>query len=178
MEKDTTRGFNIIAAVDVNNGIGRNGKLPWGIIPADMHYFRQLTSTTMNTGSKNVVIMCRGTFESIGSKVLKGRVNIVVSRSNKCKDIEGIISTTSFNDALRVAYEIKDVGNVWVIGGEGIYREAIIHKMCNKLYITHIQEEYECDRHFPEISLTLWNRTSKRLEENGRLLFAIYEKRI
>lgn len=175
--ENTPKRFNIIAAIDINNGIGKCGKLPWPPIIADIHYFRQMTCVSVNSEYRNAVIMCRGTFESIGSKPLKGRVNIVVSKSAGCKNIEGILTTTSFDDALGLANRMKGLGDIWVIGGEGIYKEAILHRDCNKLYITHIQEEYECDRHFPEIDLKIWNRESQRIEEKGRLIFSIYIKR-
>jgi len=148
-----TRKFNIIVAIDKKNGIGNKGKLPWNKIPADIHYFRQITTTVENSKLRNVVIMCRGTFDSIGSKPLIGRINIIVSKSEKYKNVEGLISVTSFNEALKIGQELKDVETIWVIGGEGVYKEAVLHKDCNKLYITHINETYECDRFFPQINI-------------------------
>ena len=48
--------FSLIVAADLNNGIGKNGKIPWRI-SADMDFFKK---TTMGNG-KNAVIMGRTT---------------------------------------------------------------------------------------------------------------------
>jgi thymidylate synthase len=40
--------------------------------------------------------------------------------------------------------------NIFVIGGGQIYSEAINHPMCDKLYITEIYKDYECDTFFPD----------------------------
>ena len=70
--------FNIIVAVDSNNGIGLNNKLPW-IIREDLNFFKMMT-----TGKKNnVVIMGRKTWESIPEKYkpLANRFNIILSNT-------------------------------------------------------------------------------------------------
>lgn len=73
----------VVAASRNGYGIGKEGTLPWKL-PADMAYFRDLTSTTRSGSAKqNAVIMGRRTWDSIPSKFrpLKGRINIVLSRS-------------------------------------------------------------------------------------------------
>lgn len=175
MESKVIKEFNIITAIDINRGIGNKGKLPWPNINIDMVYFRQHTCISPTVGQKNVVIMCRGTFDSINCKALKARINIVVSKSGKYKDKHDIAVATSFEEALKIAYSVSNLGIIWVIGGEGVYKEAIVHPDCNKLYITHIQEEYECDRFFPPIDSVRWERTWSKIEERGRVIFAIYK---
>ena len=62
-----------IAAVDSNWAIGKDGKL-LANIPADMKYFREVT-----TG--NVIVMGRKTLDSFpGGRALPDRVNIVLTR--------------------------------------------------------------------------------------------------
>lgn len=63
-------------------GIGMNGTMPWKL-PADMAYFKQLTTATADRRKMNAVIMGRKTWESIPTKFrpLKGRFNVVLSRS-------------------------------------------------------------------------------------------------
>ncbi len=46
--------FTIIAAIDKNNGIGLNGKIPW-YIPSDLKLFKKFTT-------EEVVIMGSKTF--------------------------------------------------------------------------------------------------------------------
>lgn len=77
----------IIAAVTKSNGLGTNGQLPWKL-PKEMAHFRKATNATGKCGKDattaiNAVIMGRKTWESIPTKFrpLKGRINIVISRS-------------------------------------------------------------------------------------------------
>lgn len=76
--------LTIIAAVTRRNGLGVNGILPWKL-PKEMAHFRKATSSTGSSSesARNAVIMGRKTWESIPIKFrpLKGRVNIVISRS-------------------------------------------------------------------------------------------------
>lgn len=65
--------FSIIVAADINNGIGKNGKLPWNI-PDDLRIFRTITTNS-------TVIMGRKTWESLPVKPLKNRHNIVISNT-------------------------------------------------------------------------------------------------
>ena len=62
----------LIAAVDRNLAIGKDGKIPWHI-KEDLQYFKK---NTLNTS----MIMGRSTFESIG-KPLPDRKNIVMTKS-------------------------------------------------------------------------------------------------
>ena len=58
--------FSIIAAVlKSDNGIGKNGELPWNI-PEDLRFFQKITKTTNDTNKCNAIIMGRNTFHSIG----------------------------------------------------------------------------------------------------------------
>ena len=40
---------------------------------------------------------------------------------------------------------------IFVIGGERLYKEAINNNECDKIYITHIYKDFDCDKYFPEI---------------------------
>ena len=66
----------------LNSALLPTGTLPWKI-PADMAYFKELTSRTADPAKQNAVIMGRKTWESIPPKFrpLAGRLNIVLSRS-------------------------------------------------------------------------------------------------
>ena len=89
---------SIIAAMSENRVIGKDGDLPWKL-SADLANFKQLTQG-------HHVLMGRVTFESIGSKPLKKRKNLIVSRSLKispsgCKlfaDLEQAVKYALSND--------------------------------------------------------------------------------
>jgi dihydrofolate reductase len=86
--------------------------------------------------------MGRKTYESIG-KPLPNRLNIcITSIPEKYTNInEKIIFVASFQHALDYLNTYK--GNIFVIGGEQIYIEAIKHPLCVKLIINKIEDEDE-----------------------------------
>lgn len=136
----------IIAAVDRDNGIGIDDNLPWKL-KADMEYFKARTM-----GSP--VIMGRKTYESIG-RPLKGRRNIVVSRSTKIADPD----VETFSNLTRaVVHVLEERRTVYIIGGSEIYKQAI--EFADELLITHIQASYKCNEFFPAIDPTIWRKSN------------------
>ncbi len=130
----------IIAAVAENNVIGRNGEIPWHS-RAELKYFK---ITTMG----NPIVMGRKTFESIG-KALPGRKNVVITRNAELfKDIEGIFTFSSLNDAVASLSEENE--KIFIIGGSEIYNQAI--DFADELLITRMPIEVEGDAFFPEIN--------------------------
>jgi dihydrofolate reductase len=131
--------MNLIAAVDSKFGIGRDNKLLVSI-PEDMKFFR---STTMD----KTVILGRRTLESFPNGApLKRRRNIVLTR----KDIEipGAEVAHSVEEALELVKN-EDPDNVFVIGGESIYRAFLPY--CSRAYLTKIDYAYEADAFFPDL---------------------------
>jgi dihydrofolate reductase len=132
--------ITLIAAMDSNNGIGINNKLPWKL-PEDMANFRR------NTVGQNV-LMGRKTFESIG-RPLEHRRNIVLSRTADL-EINGVTTISSLEHALSM-----DLDNLVVIGGSEVYKETI--DLANRIQITEIHgQAYNCDSFFPKIDLDIW----------------------
>lgn len=126
----------LIVACGRNRAIGLNGAMPWNI-PGELKRFRALT-----TG--NAVIMGRRTFESIG-KALPDRINIVIS-SQPDYHAEGCLNARSLEEALEMA---RNTGrDIFITGGAVVYGQAI--DLCEKLYITEIDADFEADTFFPE----------------------------
>ena len=139
--------FNIIVACDNNNGIGYENNLPWKF-QKDMDFFKYITKTnqilpTINN-SKNILIMGRKTFESIGCKTLPDRLSFVIT-SNPLTDTENIKYFSNFYKALESALTYNN-SDVWVIGGSTIYNTALRHWACNKIYLTQIDHIFNCDK--------------------------------
>lgn len=128
--------ITIIAAVAKNGAIGFENKLIYWL-PNDLKRFKQLT-----TG--HTVVMGRKTFESLPKGALPNRRNIVLSRRKG--DFEGCDSFTSLSKALE---NCKDE-EIFIIGGESIYKEAMKH--ADRLCLTEIDDiPAEADTFFPEI---------------------------
>lgn len=138
------RPFAIIAALADNRVIGKGNKLPWNETE-DLAYFKQVTM-------EHPVIMGKNTHKSIG-RILPGRRNIVVSRSDK-GIANNVWHATSLDSALDVCP--GDEGMPFVIGGAQLYAEAIEHQLCSMLYITTIALKVEGDAYFPQFAVSEW----------------------
>lgn len=137
----------LIAAIDLNGGIGKDNKLLCHL-PADLKHFKQLTSG-------KTVVMGRKTFESLPGGALPKRRNIVISRQ---PDLT-LANCEVFNsiDSAFAACESED--EVFVIGGENIYKQTIAN--ADRLEITEIGARFDADAYFPTIDSALWKRTNE-----------------
>lgn len=141
--------FDLVVATDAKLGIGKNQTLPWKL-PGDMAFFKNLTTSTTGSGQRNAVIMGRKTWESIPVKFrpLPGRLNIVLSRAGSLNLPDGVVAAGDLSQALAAA-ETAGVERCFVIGGGAVYAESLKHPSLSKLYITEIQESFDCDTFFP-----------------------------
>lgn len=144
---------SIIVAMDRNNAIGFGNELPWGLaLKDDLEHFRRST----RGGS---IIMGRKTFESMGSRPLPDRENIVVSRNPT--GVKGVLSALS----LEAAYALARYP-LYVIGGGQIYKQAIDDM--DQLIVTHVDAEFEnADVYFPSIDLSVWQETQREHYETS-----------
>jgi dihydrofolate reductase len=157
--------FDIIAAMHIsNNAIGKNGALPWKN-STDMKYFRELTTTTSDASKSNAVIMGRKTYDSIGAP-LKNRVNIVLTRDTMNKSTIPNLSFQQSLDAAALSAAKTTVENVFVIGGESVYKEALNHPQCRHIYLNLISTKCDvedADAFFPTIDPTKYKLISEKL---------------
>ena len=139
--------ISLIVAYAHNNVIGNNGRIPWDL-PDDREHFKKLT-----LGS--VVIMGRRTFEEIYKKFgagLPGRETIVISST---MNYEGTNyrTVTGLKEALEFARTQFPQKEIFICGGEAVYREAISFKLAKRLYITEIDADIPGDAFFPEFDI-------------------------
>ncbi len=150
-----------IAAVNEKGYIGKGGDLLYSI-KEDMRYFASVTR-------EKTLIMGRKTLLSLpGGKGLKGRKNIVLSRSMKKEEAEE-----------RGVYLAKDVGEVlslltflgvseeeaFVIGGGEVY--SLLMPYCKTLLLTRVHSFEEGDVSFPEIPADFSLIKGEEKSENG-----------
>ncbi len=132
--------MNLIAAVDRNWAIGRNGHLLVSI-PSDKQMFRDETKG-------KAVIMGRKTLESLpGRQPLPKRKNIVLSR-NPGYSVKGAVMCRSVEEALEAVRGIA-AEDVFVIGGEEIYRQFL--PFCDTAHITYIDYAYQADAYLHDL---------------------------
>lgn len=142
--------FNIIAAIDKNNGIGKDNSLPWHF-KDDLKHFSKVT----RGNGKNAIIMGKNTWDSLPKKPLPGRVNIVLSSKFQCitdLNYENTWFCNSFEQFKSIpAFENAEFDECWYIGGEKIYNTVINHSNINKIIVTRVNGIYNCDTFFPKI---------------------------
>ncbi|QDH33512.1 dihydrofolate reductase [Porphyrobacter sp. YT40] len=128
----------LIYARAANGAIGNEGDLPWRL-PADLKRFKALTMG-------KPMIMGRKTIESLPG-LLPGRRHIVLSRRDNFA-AEGVAMAGSVKEALALAAEGNDSGEVAVIGGAAIY--DVFMPLAHRIELTQIHAEYEGDTFMAE----------------------------
>jgi len=138
--------ISILVAMDEKRGIGNAGALPWRL-SSDLKRFRELTMG-------HHIIVGRKTFESIG-KPLPGRHTIVLTRDPSFRP-EGCLVADSVEGGISLAKERGET-EAFVIGGAEIYAHAM--DAADRLYLTQVHAEVECDTFFPEFKREAWIET-------------------
>ena len=157
--------LSLIAAVAKNRAIGYQNKLLFAI-KEDMEHFKRLTMG-------HVIIMGRHTFESLPNGALPHRKNIVISTSQSV--FKGCTRVSSFEEALAMCQKEAEV---FVIGGEQVYKEAI--SQADKLYLTEIDAlPQQADAFFP--AYDDWQLVAKEEHKKGKsnslaFAFSIYHR--
>jgi len=147
-----------ILAVDSNNGLSKEGIIPWKSIK-DLNFFYEKTKN-------NVVIMGRNTYLSLPDNVrpLKNRLNIVLTSQpnlflNEPSDKpnqNNIIFTNNQNIHTSILKNReKFIGfypalsrnfKIFFIGGKQIYDQYI--PLCEVVWVSRIKKCYSCDLTF------------------------------
>lgn len=163
-------GYNLslIVAMDKNKVIGQDNDMPWHL-PDDLKFFKK------NTQNKTV-IMGRKTFQSIGSKPLPNRRNIVISR-NQSFETNGAALYASVEQAILSCSKQEEV---MIIGGGQLYKMMLPY--ATRLYLTHVEASIEGDTIFPSWSSDDWQETNSEYHPvDEKHLFAFtfktYQKR-
>ena len=142
------RTVTAIVAMNKDRVIGKDGGIPWHYSEDQKRFKRETIDST--------IIMGRKTWESIGSKPLPRRRNIVISSRN----ITEVESYNSIEEALKHAN-----GEIWIIGGGQIYLASLDY--CNAIDITWIPEKVEGEGliKFPPLDESNWQSGEVMINE-------------
>jgi len=138
--------LSLIAALDRNRVIGRDGDLPWRL-PDDLRHFKRLTLG-------KTVLMGRKTWDSLG-RPLPERANWVISRDPGFR-AEGARVFQSLDEALRAHDAAQEL---MVIGGAQLYRQLL--SQADRLYLTEVDAQVDGDAQFPPFDRALWREISR-----------------
>ena len=145
--------IRFIAALDSKQGIANEHGIPWqGKIPSDVAQFRAKTEG-------GVVMMGYGWY--VGQKQpLPNRRNLVAtSKTEKLRP--GFELVTDARDFLQTAVE-----DVWVGGGAGLFASTL--DLADELYITQLNQDFNCTKFFPEFKDKFaLAKESEPITENG-----------
>lgn len=158
--------IHIIAAVAANGVVGNNGSIPWHI-PDDLMNFRELTVD-------NIVVMGRGTFDSLGRHPLPDRKNIVISRQplvdlkeetpKKYKNLE---FSNDLNSTILMAASSST--EYWFIGGTEIWSTAMPY--ASTMHICRVELDFEGDTFFPNYNKQNWELKESIEGSKGSLTY-------
>jgi len=177
---ETMKPLSIAVGVDDSGGFGKKGKIPW-YFPEDLKHFKEVTK-----GS--ICIMGRKTYEDMLEMIksrqkkkkklkelLPGRHCIVLTRQEGYK-VEGAVTANSLLNAV-LSIEEEDNREIFVIGGDKVFIEAL--PWVGKIYMTIIQDNYDCDRFFLLDFVTkkfIIDNATKGKDE--KLLFVEYKRNV
>ena len=132
--------ITLVVATSDNNVIGKDNQLLWHL-PKDMRFFK-------NTTWGLPILMGRKTFESLGNKVLPGRLNLILSNQKNIKT-NGATLVHSLQDAVNLAAQ-QDYKQLMVIGGGQIYELAL--PLAHTIMLTRVHTTIEGDAFFPALN--------------------------
>jgi dihydrofolate reductase len=156
-----------IVAVDRNGAIGKGGKLPWHY-SADMKFFKETT-----TG--NACVMGYKTWLTL-KKPLPNRLNIILSRQSEVEPQDSVLVLRDVESVVSLAKDLK--GDLFVIGGEQVYRSFLPH--IEKWIVTEVPLTIEgADAFVPENYLEGFTKSEwKQIDENLTTFFYNRTKRV
>lgn len=138
--------ISIIAALDEKRGIGKDNKIPWRI--------KEDLVRLANMTRGHVVILGRNSYESMAGyydksgREMPAREYIVVTSNEDFKSSRhNTYPAGSIKDALKRA-EKSGEDEVFIIGGSQIFNQTI--SLADKLYLTLVKEDFDCDTFFPD----------------------------
>lgn len=182
--------MNLILACDKNYGIGINNALPKWNIKGDLTSFSHLTIGKGNNVvimGKNTYISLPNNYlknrlNIVVSKVLYNKYKYESINEESKNDINytkhdyAKYNNTFFFTDMEQAYnyavhyisttyssDSSNIGEIWVIGGSAIYEAAIEMNIVDKIYLTHVKKDYNCDTF-------LGDKTIKYIKKNKKIL--------
>ncbi len=138
--------------MDEAGGIGKGGRLPWHL-RSDLQRFKALTMG-------HHLILGRRTWESIG-RPLPGRTVIILSRQPgyfpagcaTCRVCR------SFEQALKLARTAGET-EVFIGGGSKVFAQALPY--ADRLYLTRVQVNADCEVFFPPLDWDEWQEIERQ----------------
>ena len=145
--------FKIIACINQKRVLGNEGKLLY-------HVGNDLANFSRMTRFDGVVIMGRKTFESLpNGEPLKDRVNIIITSDEEYSidaKFDNVYIVHSVEDTVELCDAFFSDKEVFVIGGESIYRQFMEKDLISEMRLTIVNDSADGDVVFPEYDEEDW----------------------
>lgn len=154
--------IKLIWAMDKNNLIGKDNKIPWHVKEDLLYYKKQTAGQTVFMGLSTYYSL-KGYYKA---KPLPYGKMYVASL-----DDVSLPDAIVVKDAVSFLKECNE--DLFVVGGASIYKLALPY--ADMLYISIIKGDYEGDAYFPKIDYESYELISS--EELERVTFNIYKRK-
>lgn len=169
--------FKIIACINKNLALGKDGNLLYHI-KGDLANFKRMTTN-------NVIIMGRKTFESLpNSQPLPNRINVIVTNNidyNVDSSFENVYIVHSVEDAIELCDMLFEDKTCFVVGGQTLYSAFLGRDLVDLMYLTEVNDDAEGDAFFPQIDeswcLFYQSYTQRQRSDEITYKFSIYIKK-
>ena len=154
--------ISLIWAMDKNNLVGIDDKIPWHIKEDLLYYKAKTKGQTVLMGDQTYFSL-KGYYKD--KPLPYGK--IYVATIDKSLNIDGCEMVYDINAFL------KNVDfDLWVVGGATIYKLSLPY--ANRLYISFVKGEYQGNRYFPKINFDEY----KLIWENDtdKVRYTIFER--
>lgn len=150
-----------IVAVDIQNGIAKDGKIPWHL-EGDSTYFLE---NIKKFGSQ--ILVASITHEQIGRPIAE-YTYVWSHRDFSVEKGEVVHNLSELFNSLQ--------GDLWVIGGAALYNATI--DIADELYITRIDKDFNCDRFYPHdlSAFTLISRSEPVAEHGTNYSYEVHRR--
>ncbi|CAF1306600.1 unnamed protein product [Adineta steineri] len=183
--------MSIVVAMDENNTIAHNGKIPWAPLPTDHYWFLTHSSTTKDPLKRIALILGRKTFiDTIAFfKKYVPRWHFIVltqelpeifyekySNINRNQtDIVNSIDEAAYRAKELIETADSTIESVYVFGGVIPYEQALERDYVKRIYLTRIfAKALECDTQVSKFDLHNFQRIKRPKDE----LLAEYDDKI
>jgi dihydrofolate reductase len=159
--------IRLIAAIDINGGLARNGQVPWDL-PDELKYFA--AQTKLYGGN---VLTGKKTYLTYPNGPLPNRRNFVLSRGS-----DTFPGTELVNNLEVFLSEFRE--DLWIAGGEVVFKRVFELNKADEVYLTKIDKDFKCDQFFPDEykELELVEQSAPQIQNGLSFTYCKYVKKI
>lgn len=140
--------YAVIAAVDIKGGFSKEGQIPW-YYSEDFQWFKQITSGEED--NKSICAMGRKTYEDINTRLGQKAIKSVLP-NRRCFVLSNTLTELPNATVVKSIREVEfhndnPTNTIFIIGGNKLFTEGVA--LAHDIFLTVINKDFDCDKHFP-----------------------------